>query len=80
MAAALETVEIGENLWHDSKTLQTKIERLDHPLRTFIDSEMDRFCQKFTNRRGMPDSLERTDFILSKLAAQGAYYLWVAGK
>ena len=78
MAAALESIGIGKHSWHDSKAIQTKIEQLDHPLRIFIGSEMDRFCQKFTNRRGMPDSLRRTDFVLSKLTACGAYFLWYA--
>jgi hypothetical protein len=78
MATALETVGIGKHPWNDSKTLQTKIERLDPPRRIFIDREMDHFCQKFTNRRGMSDSPERTDFVLSKLTASGAYYLWYA--
>ncbi|MHC4287751.1 MAG: hypothetical protein ACYSSJ_05550 [Planctomycetota bacterium] len=78
MAAALESVGIGQHSWHDSKAVQTKIEQLDHSLRIFTGSEMDRFCQKFTNRRGMPDSLRRTDFVLSKLTACGAYYLWYA--
>jgi len=78
MTTALEAIGIGEHWWHDSDAVHKQIEQLDHPLRTFIDSEMDRFSQKFTNRRGMLHSLRRTGFILSKLAAQGAYYLWVA--
>jgi hypothetical protein len=44
MATALETVGIGKHPWNDSKTLQTKIERLDPPRRIFIDREMDHFC------------------------------------
>ena len=76
MAAALESVGIGEHSWHDSKTLHAKIERLNDPRRIFIGSEMEHFCQKFTNRRGMSDSPQRTDFVLSKLTACGAYYLW----
>ena len=78
MAAALEAVDIGEHSRHDSKTVQIKIERLDPSRRIFIDREMHHFCQKFTNRRGMPDSLRRTDFVLSKLTACGGYYLWQA--
>ena len=78
MAATLEAVGIEEQSRHDSKTVQIKIERLDALRRIFIDREMDHFCQKFTNRRGMPDSLRRTDFVLSKLTACGAYYLWYA--
>jgi hypothetical protein len=78
MSAALEAAGIEEHSRHDSKTVQIKIERLDALRRIFIDREMDHFCQKFTNRRGMPDSLRRTDFVLSKLTACGAYYLWQA--
>ena len=76
IAAALESVGIGKHSWHDSKTLHAKIEQLNDPRRIFIDSEMEHFCQKFTNRRGMSDSPQRTDFVLSKLTACGAYYLW----
>ena len=76
MAAALEAVGLPRSTWHDSKTIQTKIEQLNHPRRIFIDSEMDHFCQKFTNRRGILDSPDRTNFVLSKLGARGVYYLW----
>lgn len=76
MAAALEAVGIDENSWHNSGQIQTKIEQLAPSRRTFIDGEMERFCQKFSNRRRMPRSLERTDFVLSKLAHPLAYCLW----
>jgi hypothetical protein len=78
MAAAFEAVRIGKYLWHDSNAVGKVINILDRQSRRFIDREMERFCQKFTNRRRMPDSPQRTDFILSKLAVQGVYYLWTA--
>ncbi|MEN8126625.1 MAG: GNAT family N-acetyltransferase [Planctomycetota bacterium] len=80
MAAALEAVGLGKQLWHDSEAVHAKIKQLGFPQRTFIDSEMARFCQKFTNRRKAGHCIERTGFVLSKLAAAGAYYLWQADK
>ena len=78
MRAAMEAVRTDETLWHDSTAVHKKIEQLSRQSRTFIDSEMGRFCQKFTNRREMGHSPQRTGFVLSKLASQGAYYLWYA--
>ena len=78
MAAALEAVGVDTDLWHNSPTVSKKIERLDRQQRTFIDSEIYRFCQKFTNRRQGTRSPERTGFVLSKLGARGACYLWYA--
>jgi len=80
MKAAMEAVGIDEHHWHDSTAVHRKIEQFDHPLRTFIDSEMERFCQKFTNRRQMGHGHERTSFVLSKLNAHGIYYLWNASQ
>jgi hypothetical protein len=60
----------------DSDSVHASIERLRPDLRAFIEEEMARFCQKFTNRRNEPHGLNRTDFVLSKLSHQPAYYLW----
>ena len=76
MKTALETVGIDEDSWSDSTAVHRKIAPFHGQSRIFIDREMGRFCQKFTNRRGMPNSPKRTGFVLSKLAAAGAYYLW----
>ncbi|MHC5191881.1 MAG: hypothetical protein ACYSOP_06835 [Planctomycetota bacterium] len=78
MTAALEAVGWPQSTWHDSSAIHTKIELLSDRERTFIDGEMRRFCQKFSNRRAMPCSPKRTDFVLSRLAVRGAYYLWQA--
>jgi hypothetical protein len=78
MTAALEAVGWPRSTWHDSRAIHTKIEQLSDRERTFIDGEMRRFCQKFSNRRAMPCSPKRTDFVLSRLAVRGAYYLWQA--
>ena len=76
MAAALEAVGIGEGLWHDGLAAHSMIETLCRQSQGFIIEQMDGFCQKFTNQRQMPHSPQRTGFVLSKLAARGAYYLW----
>ena len=78
MAAALEAVGIGTHVWHDSAAVHKAIDAMDSRSRQFIFRELDRFCQKFTNRRQLPDSPQRTSFVLSKLDSPGVYYLWYA--
>ena len=76
MRTALEAVGLTEALTRDSMSVHAMIEQLKPDMRMFIQDEMTRFCQKFTNRRNDPNDLQRTDFVLSKLASQPAYYLW----
>jgi GNAT superfamily N-acetyltransferase len=76
MQAALEMAGLNRALMDDSTSVHTMIEQLQPDMRRFVQDEMARFCQKFTNRRREPHSLQRTDFILSKLTHQPAYYLW----
>ena len=76
MKAALEAAGLIGALQHDSESVHAMIERLRPQQRTFIKNEMDRFCQKFTNRRTGRHSPGRTDFVLSKLSHSPAYYLW----
>lgn len=76
MQAALKTAGLGGTLGQDSESVHAAIERLQPDLRAFIQEEMGRFCQKFTNRRNDAHTPERTDFVLSKLSHRPAYYLW----
>jgi hypothetical protein len=76
MKAALETAGLTGAFNKDSESLHAMIELLQPNLRAFVQDEMARFCQKFTNRRNLPHSPERTDFVLSKLSHRPAYYLW----
>ena len=74
MVAALEAAGIGKHLWHDGDAVHKAINQMDRQSCGFVIQEMERFCQKFTNRRRMPHSSERTCFVLSKLAVRGEVY------
>ena len=76
MTVALETVGIDERLWGDTEQVHLQIESLDVPRRSFIEKQISDFLQKFARQRNMPHSIERTDFVLSKLGDPGRYYLW----
>ena len=77
MKAALETVGIDESLWIDTEVVYLRIAALRSPHREFIEKQIQDFLQKFTRQRHMPHSLDRTDFVLSKLGHRGHYYLWL---
>ena len=77
MQTALETVGIDESLWIDTDRVHEQIELLEPPAREFIEKQMQDFLQKFARQRNMSHSIDRTDFILSKLGDPGNYYLWL---
>lgn len=77
MRTALETVDINRHLWIDTDNVHQRIDALDPQARRFIEKQMLDFLQKFARRRNMPHSLDRTDFLLSKLGDPGNYYLWL---
>ena len=77
MASALETVGIDESLWIDPQTVHKRIEELPTSQYEFLEQEIDRFLQKFASQRNMKHSVERTDFLLSKLGDPGRYYAWM---
>ncbi|MCI0499777.1 MAG: hypothetical protein L0Y36_08885 [Planctomycetales bacterium] len=76
LKAAMEAVGIGEGVWHDGGRVHAAVAALPEGQKAFIVGEMDRFVQKFTRQRAWPHSVERTDFVLGKLADPGRYYLW----
>lgn len=76
MRAALETVGIGEEAWADLETVQQKLKQLDKRRQHFVEAELARFVEKFATQRKMNASVERTEFVLSKLGDGGRYYLW----
>lgn len=77
MMAALETVGIDRTGWIDSEAVHDRIEHLDEVKREFIERQIEAFLQKFGDRRTMTHSLQRTDFVLSKLGDPGCYYTWL---
>ena len=76
MKTALEAVGIDEHFWADTEQVHERIESLNPQQRSFIEKQIRDFLQKFASQRNLPHSLRRTDFVLSKLAPPGNYYLW----
>ena len=76
MKAAFESAGLSRAISEDTYSAHAAMNALPRDLQCFIDDEMRRFCEKFTNRRGMNHSSERTEFVLSKLTNRPAYYLW----
>lgn len=74
MKAALEAAGLSETA--SCGRVHAAIDGLGRDERGFLLDEMERFCQKFTNRRTALHSPERTEFILSQLAETPVYYLW----
>lgn len=76
ITAAFETAGIPCSSFKDPLSIHASIEALPKHVHRFLLNEMQRFCEKFTNRRRMPHGIQRTDFILSKLTVRPVYYLW----
>lgn len=76
LQAALESVGIGEDMWADAEAVHGRIEALRPAMKDLIERETRRFLQKFASQRQMEHGLDRTEFVLSKLAGPGRYYLW----
>jgi len=73
---ALSMVSVRERELIDPACVQRKLERLSRAEGRFIELEIRRFLQSYGKRRDMPDGLERTRYVLSKLAARPLYYVW----
>ncbi|UCE27444.1 MAG: hypothetical protein JSW52_01440 [Candidatus Coatesbacteria bacterium] len=73
---ALSMVSVEERELIDPAGVQRKLERLDERRAEFIELEIRRFLQSYGERRDMPDGLERTRYVLSKLTARPIYYVW----
>jgi len=73
---ALSMVSVRERELIDPAGVQRKLERLDERRAEFIELEIRRFLQSYGKRRDMPDGLERTRYVLIKLAARPVYYVW----
>ena len=80
LRAAFEAVGLSETWIQRPECLHTAIEQLDTSLKGLVIEEIQRFCQKFTNRRNSPHGPDRTAFVLGKLAEKPMYYLWMQSK
>lgn len=73
---ALSAVAIEEHELIDPRTVQEKFDALPRPAVDFMEVRIQRFLQSHGSRRTMPPGIERTQYILSKLAHRPAYYIW----
>jgi GNAT superfamily N-acetyltransferase len=75
---ALRLVGIPESILIDPRAVHERIDCLPGELKLFIEAEMQLFLKPFVKRRNMEHSLERTRFVLSRLATKPVYYIWAS--
>ncbi len=73
---AFSAVGIEEDDLVDPERVQQRLDRLGAAPRRFIETRIRRFLKSHGTRRTMPDGLERTRYVLSRLAHRPAYYIW----
>ena len=76
MTEAFSLAGIEASQLIDVKRVHRKLLRLSQAKTKFIESQIRKFMQSYGKQRHMPPSLERTRFVLSKLTARPAYYIW----
>ena len=76
LTEAFSMVGIEREELIDSQKVQQRLEKLPPSEAGFIELEIKNFLQSYGKRRSMPAGLERTRYILSKLAVRPVYYIW----
>ena len=76
MKEAFGMIGIDENQLVDPVSVKRKIDSIDTEKHAFIDYQIKQFMRPFAKRRNMPDGLERTRFVLSRLTDRPIYYFW----
>lgn len=74
---ALSAVGIEEGDLVDPELVQQRLERLGQAAGDFIETRLQQFLKSHGSRRTMPVGLERTQYLLGKLAHRPAYYVWI---
>ncbi len=73
---AFSAIGIEENMLIDPAAVQNKIDLLADEQAEFIEHEIRRFLQSYSDRRYSQPSLKRTTFVLNKLTIRPVYYIW----
>jgi len=73
---ALSYIGIEQAELIDSLQVHKKLEQLVDSEARFIEHQIRHFLKSHGRRRDMPPGLERTRYILTKLAARAVYYIW----
>jgi GNAT superfamily N-acetyltransferase len=76
MQEAFSVVGIEKQELGDTANVQRKLEQLEGDEAAFIECEIRYFLEHYGKRRFMSAGLERTGFVLSKLARRPVYYIW----
>jgi hypothetical protein len=80
LIAALESLNIGRNFWHDPDKVQLKMDCLFEKEARRLDRAIKAFLGRFGKRRKMLWSIERTTFILEHMAQSWTYFAWLNPK
>ncbi len=73
---ALSAVGIEDNLLIDPYSVQEIIDRLPPEQSQFLERQVRYFLRSHGRRRDMPQGIERTRYILTRLTARPTYYIW----
>lgn len=74
---AMSVVGVEDDMFIDSAAVHERLCGLDDGQNRFIDSEIKRFLQSYTKRKHMPHGLQRTAYLVSRLAHRPVYYVWI---
>jgi hypothetical protein len=73
---AFSVVGIEENDLIDAEIVQRKLDALCPSAANFVEAHVYQFLRSQGRRRTMPPGIERTRYILGKLAERPAYHIW----
>lgn len=76
LAEAFSAVGIEADQLVDPHNVQEHIDALDPSTVDFLETRVQHFLKSHGTRRTMPPGLERTRYILGRLAQRPAYYIW----
>jgi hypothetical protein len=74
---ALSAVGIDEDTLVDIELTHSKLQNLNPKAKNFIEEQIVSFLTTYGRRvRNLPDSVKRTEYIISRLSDRPVYYLW----
>ncbi|MEJ5260035.1 MAG: hypothetical protein WHS88_07595 [Anaerohalosphaeraceae bacterium] len=76
LAEQLVQAGIPEDLWTDAAEADARIRALPSSVREPLEKAVERFLGPYGRRRQMPQGLARIRFVLSRLNARPAYFVW----
>ncbi|HOQ05084.1 MAG TPA: hypothetical protein PKY88_07725 [Anaerohalosphaeraceae bacterium] len=76
LAEQLVQAGISEDLWTDAAEVDARIRALPSSKKEPLAKAVERFLGPYGRRRQMPEGLARIRFVLSRLNARPAYFVW----